>query len=363
MKILEIIPQLSTGGAERLVVDLCNELSTNNDVSLLVFYNIKDHDHCADDLSDNVKLIALNKKVGFTPRLYKNISDIISKINPDIIHMHLNAINYLWPFALVRRSIKFFMTVHNDAAKESGGVLGTWLRKFMFRHKKIVPITISKQSLKSFTDYYKMDSVPLIFNGRKFPKQILHSQSVIEEFQKYRLTPNTKILVNVASVTNVKQQHVLAKVASRLWTEGYDFQILIIGRFACDEVVRQIKNIDCPRVHLLGEKSNPYEYMSLSDAFCLVSTYEGLPISLIEAMSVGLLPLCTPVGGIVDLVIDGDNGYLASDYTEEGIYKLLRRYLMTDMKVIDSMRQRVILTADEYSIENCSNNHMALFNR
>lgn len=36
MKILEIIPQLSSGGGERFVVDLCNELSKEHDVTLMV---------------------------------------------------------------------------------------------------------------------------------------------------------------------------------------------------------------------------------------------------------------------------------------------------------------------------------------
>ena len=40
MKILEIIPQLSQGGAERFVVDLCNELSMRHNVTLVVLHNI-----------------------------------------------------------------------------------------------------------------------------------------------------------------------------------------------------------------------------------------------------------------------------------------------------------------------------------
>ena len=42
--------------------------------------------------------------------------------------------------------------------------------------------------------------------------------------------------------------------------------------------------------------------MYLSDAFCLTSVYEGLPISLLEAISCGCVPVCTPVGGITEVV-------------------------------------------------------------
>ena len=40
MKILEIIPQLSSGGGERFVVDLCNELSKEHDVTLMVLHSL-----------------------------------------------------------------------------------------------------------------------------------------------------------------------------------------------------------------------------------------------------------------------------------------------------------------------------------
>jgi glycosyltransferase involved in cell wall biosynthesis len=360
MKILEIIPQLSTGGAERLVVDLCNELSKTESVYLLVFYDIKNEGYYASEISDKVNLITLNKALGFSPTLYRKIYTLLLSIKPDVVHMHLDAINYLWPFALSFSNIKFYMTIHNDAIKEAGGHLGRFVRKLMFKSQKIFPITISKQSYKSFVDYYNINFAPIIYNGRKIFQSVSPSQTIIDEFKRYRITEKTKIIINVASVTVVKQQLVLTKVARRLWEEGKDFQILIVGRHVDSEVIRQINEINCPCVHLLGEKTNPLDYMYLSDAFCLVSTYEGLPISLIEAMSVGLVPLCTPVGGIVDLVSDGDNGLLAYNHSEDAIYELLSRYLSMEEQ-IPQMENKAIHIAKEYSIENCAAYHLSLF--
>jgi len=362
MKILEIIPQLSSGGAERMVVDLCNELSRTEDVYLLVFYNPGTSDHYVKELSRKVNLITMNKTVGFSPLIYIKLYREILNINPDVIHIHLNAINYVLPFALFGSHIKIYMTVHNDAVKEAGGLLGRWVRRFMFKRNKIIPITISKQSYNSFVDFYKLKDVPIIYNGRKINQEIKPSWEILEEFSKYRITAHTKVLINVASVTSVKQQHLLAKVAKRLCEEGWDFQILIVGRHADFNIVNEIKAIDCPRVHLLGEKSNPLDYMYLSDAFCLVSSYEGLPISLIEAMSVGLLPLSTPVGGVLDLVYDGISGLLAHTYSEEAIYELLVRYLTMDEMSILQMKNASLKIAKDYSIENCVENHLKLFN-
>ena len=55
----------------------------------------------------------------------------------------------------------------------------------------------------------------------------------------------------------------------------------------------------------------------MGDAYALCSSYEGMPISLIEAIGVGCIPVCTPVGGIVDVVHNGENGFLSDGIGEE----------------------------------------------
>ena len=64
MKILEIIPQLSSGGAERFVVDLCNHLVKSNDVVLITYYQTGDAYFYLPELSDSVRHVALIKYVG-----------------------------------------------------------------------------------------------------------------------------------------------------------------------------------------------------------------------------------------------------------------------------------------------------------
>ena len=112
---------------------------------------------------------------------------------------------------------------------------------------------------------------------------------------------------------------------------------------------------------MLGEVENPRQYLANADVFCMSSVVEGMPISLIEALSCGLVPVCTAVGGIVDMVEDGINGFLSQDMTVESYIKTIERYLaLTDSQKAE-MKQHSMQSAQKYSIEECAKQYEELF--
>ena len=92
MKIFEIIPQLEQGGAERFVVDLCNELVKRHDVTLVVLHNLGKYGLFARDVDKRVRIICLDKRLGFDWRLMFKLRKLIKKEEPDIVHTHLRSI-------------------------------------------------------------------------------------------------------------------------------------------------------------------------------------------------------------------------------------------------------------------------------
>lgn len=360
MKILEIIPQLSSGGAERFVVDLCNELVKQNDVVLLLFFDLKEFGFYYQDLSPKVHIKCLNKKRGLSLSLSFMLLRKIKIINPDIVHLHLTAITYMIPSIFLYRKCKYFMTVHNTADKEAGGMIGTIIRRISFKSQLVTPVTISEESRKSFKTYYKMDA-PVIFNGRDIPVTLGASKEVLQEFNQYKKDSKTKVIINLARINVVKRQTMLAKVASTLYNEGYNFSILMIGNDKNEELVKEIQSYNCPVVYILGERHNPLEYLSLADAYCLCSSYEGMPISLIETLGVGTIPICTPVGGIVDIIKDGVNGFLAADLSEEALYIVLKHFLETPNEELQKMKRRVLDSYKPFSMKICAEKYEQLF--
>ena len=79
------------------------------------------------------------------------------------------------------------------------------------------------------------------------------------------------------------------------------------------EFLRQIKNLGLEgRAFLLGWRADAPDILAASDIFFLTSLWEGLPRSLVEAMKSGLPCVAYAVDGVMDLIVDGRNGYIAA---------------------------------------------------
>lgn len=357
---MEIIPQLSSGGAERFVVDLCNQFVVgNNDVTLVVFFPLDKQWFYVQELLEKVEIISLNKRKGVDLRIMYKLICLILKKKPSVIHSHLRAFNYLLLIRLLFYKIPFYHTVHSDARIDSGSKLSTFFRRVFFKFHLFLPITISDESQKSFESLFHVPS-HLIYNGRMKPF-LVNLEIVRKEIDTYKKSHDTKVLVNIASVQYLKNQFMLCRCVERLVSEGYDVILLIVGRVTDRTIFEEIKGLDSSRIFLLGEKSNPCSYIVNGDAFCLSSRFEGMPITLIECFSVGGIPICTPVGGIVNAIDDGKNGILSISTDEDDYYMALKRFLDSDSAFLNDLRKNSLQSYENFTMAGCAEKYMNVF--
>ena len=357
MKIIQFIPSLNSGGAERFVVDLSNSLAKNHKVYLFTLLDIDEHGFYKRDLCENVELISLNKKLGVNLLLPFKIFLKLRKIKPDIVHTHLSPIFYLFLCFFTLKKTIFFHTIHNDALKEAKTKFGYFIKLFLFKSKLVSPITISDESSRGFQSFYGLDSHK-INNGRNIDlkKQYINN-AFFEDFKK---TPNTKILLTVGRIVPAKNQIMLANAFNILLNKGHDIALLIVGSILDKEIYTKIKLIN-KDINLLGQVSNPLDYMANANVFCLSSLYEGMPISLIECFAVGAIPICTPVGGIKDMIVDGKNGFLSNDISLESYVVALEKYLCLSEDEINKMKTYSKKEFQNYSMETCANKHELVY--
>lgn len=357
MKIVQIIPQLSSGGAERFVVDLSNELSQQHDVVLIVAYPLKGgFAFYLPEVSERVKVYSLYKKLGFDVRYLYRLFNAIKTEKPDVVHTHIGSFTH---FALLKwlfPRVKFVHTIHSEARAESRGRIKALVRKIFFKKGYCTAVTISRASDCSFHNFYgeNVKSV-LICNGRPLSVALTNNNLIPQLEDRYNF-------VSIGHISPVKNHILLCSAVDQLIQRGEPIELYMFGRFADESIVNSIKALNNPHIHMIGEVENPRQYLRNADVYCMSSVIEGMPISLIEALSCGLIPICTAVGGIVDMVIDGETGFLSHDLTVESYAKAIERFLSLSEKEVVAIKQRCQESAKQYSIEICTQRYVDLFN-
>jgi glycosyltransferase involved in cell wall biosynthesis len=360
MKILELIPALGAGGGERFTVDLCNELAKDNDVYLLKMRFFSNSDFYLQDLSKRVHFINLKEGISLISKIKQIFIAFywILRLKPDIVHGHLVAINWLLFASVFYHKPKYFFTIHNLAEEEYGTKLGYYVRKFGFKHG-IHPVTISDTCETSFRNVYGFHSTKMIYNGCRNIKITNGFQEVSEEIDSYKNDKNTKVYINVARNAIQKNHELLIKSFLNFIRGGANAILILIGDWNqnIERKKELLSMITSPNIHFLGPKNNVSDYLVCADYFCLSSSWEGLPISVLEAGLLGCYPVLTSVGGNKDIIIDDNWGLLSSECTTKAYIEVLKE---SYHKNID--REKIkSLYLSKFTMNKCSKSYLNLF--
>ncbi|MBO5107821.1 MAG: glycosyltransferase [Bacteroidales bacterium] len=359
MKIIQLIYSLASGGAERFAVSLSNQLAEmGHEVTLCMLLSTTDIKNTfnAQYLKSSVKLYSFEFDRGFSYRKSNIVERFISEKAPDVVHCHLNVIPYIFRLSIRTRSIRFIHTLHSLAENSSGKWWQRWINYCFYRSALIQPVVISEQCRQSYVKFYALDNAVCIENGCEAPQHTPLFPSVQNEVNSYKARKDEKVFIHVARYHELKNQILLIDSFNQLANEGVNFTLLVLGEGFDRGDGSHIRNKACTKIHFLGLKSNVADYLLCSDAFCLTSNYEGLPISLLEAISCGLTPICTNVGGVPDVVRDEVYGYLSESSVESyvsAIYKFLSREI--DKKILQQYFRH------NYSIASCADKYVNLY--
>ena len=232
------------------------------------------------------------------------------------------------------------------------------LKRFFFKKHLVIPVCISKVSQKSFENLYHCHS-NLIFNGITAPM----ISDVSSYINRYRITPETKIFIHVGRITKAKNQEVLCRVFKKLIDLNNDVVLLVAGAKEDKTIWGEIERYFGTRIVHIGERSDVPSLLAYSDAMCLPSIWEGLPMILLETLTVGCIPICSPVGGIVDIITSGNNGILSKSSSEEDYYQSICHFLKLTNDEKNRMKEQCLDTVKSYMIQNVVNDYIDLYTK
>ncbi len=344
MLIMQFIPHLNTGGAEVMMTTLAKEIKRHNcQVIVVTFFS--DSVFLKKKLEDeNIKIINLNKKNGFDISLFKKIKKLVREYKPDILHTHLSTFFYVY-LATLFMKIKIVHTVHSIATKEHKKIQKLICRSW-YKSKRVRLVAISPVVKETLISCYKIKehNIPIIYNGIEFLNDIADKD--------YSIKSDEITLVHIGSLIPVKNHVTIINSIAKLINDGHCIKLYLLGdgtsRKDIELLVEQ-KGIS-NNVNFTGTVSNVHEYLNLADIFIFPSIYEGMPMSLIEAMSHGLPIVASNVGGIPDMITDKESGLLINPNENELCEKIIE--LVNDQSLRERLGKKAKEKSNEFSSEN-----------
>ena len=169
------------------------------------------------------------------------------------------------------------------------------------------------------------------------------------------------MMIHAGRIDTPKNQVVLCRAMKRVIETGCDVVMLIAGSKQKEHIYKQIEPYFNDRIIYLGERTDIPQIMASCDAMCLPSIWEGMPVVLLEALSVGCVPICSPVGGIPNVIRDGENGFLSASSNEEDYYNALMRYIKMPAEERAQMKRNCLDSFEPYDIKNTAASYINFY--
>ncbi len=234
----------------------------------------------------------------------KSLKKAIEVLKPDIVHAHDISASVLATLATMGKSCKLISHVHVNNSNMSKINLKTFLYGVStIRYNHIFWVSQSCFDGFIFKNSVKKKSTVLCNVIDK--SLILKKKNTDDKSYDYDIA-------YVGRLTEQKDPARLVNVLGKLISMRPNTKIAIAGTGDLEDYTRDIikeKNIEA-NVTFFGFMNNPLKLLGSSKVMVMTSKYEGLPMTVLEAMALGVPIVSTPVDGLKDVIIQGFNGYL-----------------------------------------------------
>jgi glycosyltransferase involved in cell wall biosynthesis len=318
LKVVHVIEALG-GGVYTYFKDLSHYFGDDEitkDISTSIIYsgNRKeiDPEKIESDFSKGVSLIKIDMVREFSPiQDFKSILQLrkeLQRINPDVIHLHSSKAGVLGRIAcfLLFKRKKIFYTPHAYAFLRTDI---SWLtRKLYWYIEKIIPILFGGETIACGDTEYEIAQIigksHLVRNGINIREVKNH----IKEHQNEILTIGI-----VARIAPIKNPELFNKIALKY---PY-FKFVWIG----DGELKTV--LTSPNIRITGwllDRNMVLKELNSIDIYLQTSLWEGLPISVLEAMAMKKPVIATNIIGNKDIVVHNETGFLFDDIQELDAY-------------------------------------------
>ena len=307
MKILHLLESNRFSGAENVVCQIITLFQNNQDVEMV---------YCSRD--GQIREILAEKNIAFVPieKMSKeNLQKVIAEQKPDIIHAHDRLASYYAAQVFKNRRIIVHMHVNNNKGIKTllKNILWTYYSRF-YEHI----FWVSNSAFRGF-QFHR-----IVKNKSSVLYNVINPHDIYEKAELDMLDYSYDV-VYVGRLSYQKNPQMLIDVCHKIISQNPEIKIAIVGTGEYSEYIQRYirENSLEENINYLGYMSNPLKLIQKAKCLVMTSRFEGTPMVALEAQILGVPIVSTPVDGLIDIIKNGENGYL-NEKTEEMVAHILK---------------------------------------
>jgi glycosyltransferase involved in cell wall biosynthesis len=359
MKILQLIPSLNKGGAERLAASICNELSCRAelDVLLVTLHPGNSFQFLSNKFQHEVIGSYYIPSISGKPKYdLTEWERILNKFKPDVIHTHL------FEGEIVSRSSTFSDAVYFSHGHNCMPQFQNFSFRTLCDKKALITFYEKQYLLKRYVATGGTNFIAISKNTEEYYKHVLpsalskqvhllHNAIDYNRFNKSAEKQQDKIrLVSVGTLDKNKNQQFLIRVMKILQQENIDAELVLVGDGSEMQNLKQLTvqlNVQ-DKVKFTGNVDLVENYLNAANIYVHSAISEAFGLAILEGMAAGNPAIALDGNGNRDLIKDGYNGYIM-----EGNEKLFAQKIVqvfADKKFYETLSINARKFASEYDL-------------
>lgn len=351
--ICHLVFRFDIGGLERVVVNSINHLDDNQfRHTIIALTYVTDF---ISEIDKDVEHYSLNKKAGNDYKVHVRLFKLLRQLAPDVLHTYnLATIEYQWVGLLAGVPLR----IHAEHGRDSYDPTGS-VKKYQLIRKvcsyavhKVVAVSSELEEWLSEKVGISHSKLQLIANGIDvdyFNRDIAVRSNNVTELSGRQ---SSFIFGHVARLHAIKNQIMLLEGFLGACQASEDFSkscsLVIVGDGPDEKKLKSYVAAHAllkENVIFTGAQSGVRDYYRSFDVFVMSSIAEGVPMTLLESMSMSVPHLVTKVGGIGEVINHGKTGLGVDSGDKEAFTKgLIELYTDSEQvaKMSDAARARIV---------------------
>lgn len=362
LTIVMLVTRRQYRGAEISACNLSNALiEKGHKVIWVGLYSNSGHDIVSIEGAENIDLpdgsgwLSL-KKIQKLKAIFQEYKPDICQANGSDTLRYLVALKMLgYKTKLVYRNISIISKWVNTKPKY-------YLFRFLFSKTDKV-VSVGEEALQDFNQFFKFSEskAQVIRRGIPIIQPNLSEVELIKK--KYSISNDDFVFIHIGHFSAEKNHEFLIKIWLRLIQKHTNIKLVLLGDGSLREgILENVKqNNLSDSVVAPGLQTNIADWLSISKTMLMCSTVEGVPGVVVEASFQGVPTVAINVGGVKEVLIDGENGLLVPSHDENLFIEQCEKLLLNKeyQQQLSATAKTIVL--ERFDLNNNTNQFVMLY--